>query len=118
MEQMTLPNNVYQDRLIQAAFGFDELKVNPYVLLLSELVKLSKNGYVMHSECSKIIKVNLKLTDEGYKKQISRLMYKGHIRKENGIIYLHPKYKAIKECNGIFVISSAPAKEPQGPTNK
>lgn len=73
---------------------------------IAEMLKYSTNGAVLRPEIRPILKEKFGLSEIYFKQIINRLRDRGDIVAKVGhAYYLHPKYRAITECDGVFVIT-------------
>ncbi len=96
----------YKKALTRMLFEWNNTNIHPLALFLAEMVKISDNSKVNLKELKVVVKQNLGLTDVCFRQTIFLLKNRGDIVGKLGpILFLHPKYQAINECEGVFVIT-------------
>lgn len=95
----------YLGNLVFMLMGLDHFKIEFKTLFLVELIKESEGGWIdVEGEKKVLIMERMGIKKGYYQKLLSRLEIAGHIRKDGRIVYLAPKYRAVKESEGNFLI--------------
>lgn len=105
MKKYEVNEGKFLQTVVGMIYSLDNLEVSSRIAFLVELIRESDQGYVLLSEKKELLMQRLRLSPDNFEKLIQRLGIGGHVRKEGGIIYLHPKWRAVKECEGMFLIS-------------
>lgn len=106
MKRLEIKEEKYMESLVMMIYGLEKLEVRSRVLYLIELIKESENGYLVNNDKRPIIMKRLGLSYNNYEMLLNRLVLSGDVRRDNGIVWLAPKWRAVKECGGEFLISS------------
>lgn len=105
MKKLEVKDGVYMETLVQMLWGVGKYKIQPRVLFLIELIRESEGGFFVTEEKRGLIMDRLRITRGNYDLMLDRLSVSGDVRRDNGILYLNPKWRAVKECDGNFLIS-------------
>lgn len=104
MRTIVLPPKTFIPELVAMIYAPSVVKKLKEVQLLTKLVEYSTGDYLVVSEVKKGIMADLNLTENHFRQLIHKLSKAGHIRNDNGVIQLHPNYKAINRCEGKLLI--------------
>lgn len=107
MKKLEVVSEKYLSTMVKMLVGLDKLDKEFEVLFLIEIVRESSGGYVVNDlGFRKMMHARLRIGSSYYDKVVSRLVLKGYLKRDGGLLYVHPKFMAVKESEGIFVISS------------
>lgn len=104
MKKIELDPDKFLKQTVTMLLALDKLEVNTMTLFLVELVKESECGFVVIQEKRRLIMDRLRISRANFDKMVLRLGYENHLLKDGGVIRLHPKYRALRECDGCLVI--------------
>ena len=104
MKKIEIKKEKFLQSLVFMFMGLDMLELNQRTLFLLEVIKNSPKGYAVINEIKPNIMKAMLMSSFAFDKNLQRLEYSGHIRKESGILYLSPKYLAILQCDGAILI--------------
>jgi hypothetical protein len=107
MKKIEIKDSDFLKSCVYMFVGLDlnSIKMNNPVKLLILLIESSKDGYVVIDDSIEVIMNTMCYANRrSFDKAINRLEHDNHVRREKNIIYLHPKYKAIKESDGAILI--------------
>jgi hypothetical protein len=105
MKRLELREDKYLSGLVMMLWGLEKLEVQSRVLFLIEMIRESEGGYYVQEEKRGLIMERLRISRNNYELMQDRLVVSGDVRRENGILYLAPKWRAVKECEGEFLVS-------------
>lgn len=105
MRELKINKEKYQRLLIDMIYSLDSPKKNPQTIVISKLVDMSYNGMINRGEFNKIARTELKMSTPNILQTINRLKHAKHISIVGSTIYINPMYKAVKECEGMFLIT-------------
>jgi len=96
----------YLGGVVRMLVGLDKLEVDIQTLFLIEVVRESAGGYMVNDMAGrKVIMDRMRISEVYFNKMVGVLSLKGYLRRDNGIIYVHPKFRAVKESEGNFLVS-------------
>lgn len=104
MKKIELDPDKFLKQTVTMLLALDKLEVNTMTLFLVELVRESEGGFVVIQEKRQLIMDRMRISEANFNKMVLRLGYEDHLLKDGGVIRLHPKYRAVKECEGCLVI--------------
>jgi len=105
MKRLEISEEKYLSSLVMMLVGMEKLEVRSQLLFLVEMIRESEGGYYVQEEKRGIICERLGITRKNYELMQDRLSVSGDVRRDNGILWLAPKWRAVKECDGEFLIS-------------
>ena len=86
--------------------GLERMEINQQTRFLIEVIReCGDKGYYVQTEKRGVIMDRMRLSKVYYDLMITRLSRSGDLRRDNGILWLAPKWRAVKECDGNFLIS-------------
>ena len=105
MKIVSVKSDEYLKTLVNVGYFWDQEK-NSYVDFLVVLIKnADKNGILIRKKIFPLLLDQLKWSRKLSQQFLERLQKSGHLSTKGKAIYLNPKYLAIRDCDGIFVIS-------------
>ena len=105
MRDLKINRDKYQELLINMVYSLVAKKRNTHTLVISKLVDMAYNGMINRAEFRKVAVTELKMSEDLIRKTIFKLKLQGHISIIGSTIYINPIYKAVKECEGMFLIT-------------
>ena len=86
--------------------SMDLQEINQQTRFLIEVIReCCEGGYYVQEEKRGIIMDRMRLSRVYYDLMVTRLSLRGDLRRDNGILYIAPKWRAVKDCDGNFLIS-------------
>lgn len=104
MKKIEISKDKFVQSLVFMFMGLDMLELNKRTLFLVEVIKNCPKGYAVINDIKPIIMKSMLMSAFSFDKHLQRLEYSKHIRKDNGVVYLAPKYIAILQCEGALLI--------------
>lgn len=106
MKKLEIVKEKYLDSLVMMVRSLDLQELNQQTRFLIEVIReCCDQGYYVQSEKRGVIMDRMRMSEVYYNLMITRLSQRGDLRRDNGILWLAPKWRAVKECEGNFLIS-------------
>lgn len=105
MRELQINREKYQFLLLSMVYTLEDTRQNPQIAVISKLVDMSYNGMINRAKFRKIAKTELKMSEANIRQIIKKLIADKHISYVGTTIYINPMYKAVKECEGMFLIT-------------
>lgn len=104
MNTIIFSKKAFIPELVAMLYAPSKVSVLTEVQLLTKLIEYSKGGVIVVSEVKSSILSDLSLKENHFRQILHKLAKGKHIKVEYGIIYISPKYSAIKSCEGKLMI--------------